>query len=327
MTLIILFFLACGDSPEQTTSTTTSTTVTATTAISSTTWTTDETWTMGELAGPCLEDGSDRIGGFEIAHWDKFSTVTGNVASGVLPTAILDPKEEGSECMLFKKDYPFCDPGCEAGFVCDDFGECIPYPTNQSLGSVAVHGLLASLTLEPDGSNYYWDTAVPFPMFYAGDLISIEAAGDEIEGFTLRSIGVDFLEFDSVDWVIVEGEDLHISWISSPNANRVVFDLNVDQHGNSPVSMICDTPDDGELTIESNLLDTLMLYGVSGFATATARRQVADSVHLDAGCVDLLALHHVNGNLLVKGHTACTSDEDCPKGEHCEVAINTCVDD
>ena len=41
----------------------------------------------------------------------------------------------------------------------------------------------------------------------------------------------------------------------------------------------------------------------------------------------MLTYNHVDGDLTVDGHTACYSDRDCPEGQHCEVAINTCVDD
>lgn len=307
-----------------TTTTTSGSTATTTTEPTDTTFT--GTWSFEDLNGGCATDGSDRIGSFEIAHWEFFSTITGNVANGVLPAAVLDAREAGVDCQMFERSYPFCDPSCEAGYVCTDEGDCIPYPTNQSVGEVAIQGSLKPLVMTPDTSMRYWDTQIPFPYFVAGEPLLLTASGDVFPGFELRSFGVEPLAFASTDWVIVPGEDLVIDWTPSAFNNRVVFDLNVDQHGVSPVSMICDTEDDGQLVIEASLLDTLLMYGVSGFATATARRQVADSVQLDAGCVEMLTYEHVAGDLTVEGHTACYSDRDCPEGQRCEVMINTCVD-
>lgn len=319
--IYLLLLLACGQGGESSETTTTATGTTSTTAI-----TTDETWTFDELNGMCALDGSTQVGGFEIAHWDGFSTITGNVANGLLPTTVLFPRETSGDCQLFQKEYPFCDPGCGAGEVCDHNGECIPYPTNQGLGTAMITGTESPVIMEADGSNYYWDTALAFPMFNPGDLIRLDTTGGEIDAFGLRSMGVEFLTFDNLDWVIRDKENLVLSWTPSKTPNRVLFSLNVDQHGNSPVSLVCDTTDDGEISIDSGMLETLMMYGVSGFATATARRYVADSVTLEPGCVELVTYNHVDGHLSVDGHQPCFNDNDCPDGQVCDVAINTCVD-
>ena len=319
--IFLAILLACGGGSETEPTNTTSSTTTNPTTSSTT-----DTWTFDELNGMCALDGSTRVGGFEVAHWEFFSTVTGNVANGLLPTTVLFPREISGDCQLFQKEYPFCDPGCESGEVCDHNGECIPYPTNQGLGTVTLLGVTEAVVMEADGSNYYWDTQLSFPMFDAGDQIRIDTSGGDIAAFGLRSLGVEFLTFDTLDWVIREKENLTLTWTPSKSPSRVLFDLNVDQHGNSPVSLVCDTTDDGEISIDSGMLDTLLMYGVSGFATATARRYVADSVTLDPGCVELLTYHHVDGSLSVDGHQPCFNDNDCPEGQVCDVAINTCID-
>ena len=322
--IFLAILVACGGGSE---TEPTSTNTTGTNTTTTTTVTTTETWTVDELSGMCALDGSTRVGGFEVAHWESFSTVTGNVANGLLPTTVLFPREISGDCQLFQKEYPFCDPGCEAGQVCDHNGECIPYPTNQGLGTATVSGITENVVMEADGSNYYWDTQLSFPMFDAGDPIKLQTSGGDIAAFSLRSLGVEFLTFDNYDWVIRSKEDLKLSWTPSKSPSRILIDLNVDQHGNSPVSMVCDTADDGEISIDAGMLETLLMYGVSGFATATARRYVADSAMLDPGCVELLTYHHVEGNLSVDGHQPCFSDADCPDGQVCDVPINTCVDE
>jgi hypothetical protein len=65
--------------------------------------------------------------------------------------------------------------------------------------------------------------------------------------------------------------------------------------------------------------------GVSGFATAHLYRRTVDSTTLSVGCVQLTVSSYVYGKLQVTGHTACNVPPDCPEGETCDVAIQTCV--
>jgi hypothetical protein len=101
--------------------------------------------------------------------------------------------------------------------------------------------------------------------------------------------------------------------------------VNVDQHGNSPVTMVCDVEDDGQHTIPSGIITNLLEYGVSGFATFDLYRRTVDSTWLEPGCVELRIFSYMQGKLMVEGHVPCFTDMDCSDGEVCKVAINTCV--
>jgi len=285
----------------------------------------DDTWTLSDLGGSC--DSSEKVGAFEVAHWDGYATLTGNVASGVIPATILTALEEENGCRLFERENPFCDPTCDPGEVCTHDGECIPYPSNLDVGAVTVAGLSESITLTADTSGYYWDTTVGWPLFNAGDLVQMTAVGgSEVGEFSLRGLGVDDLVVGSENWEIVSGEDLEITWTPSVQESRIRLSFNVDQHGNSPVTMYCDVEDTGSAQVSGALLNTLLNYGVSGFATGTARRQTVDSLAIETGCVEMSVYHHVAAQLSVSGHTPCYSDNDCPDGQVCDVPINTCVD-
>jgi hypothetical protein len=188
-----------------------------------------------------------------------------------------------------------------------------------------VAGLEVDVALNPDATNYYWDTSVPYPLFAPSDGVLLENTGGAIGAFSLRGLGVAKMELLDDEWTIVRGESLDMAWTPGGGNGRVVAAINVDQHGTSPVTLTCTTPDDGELTIDGGLLEQLLQYGVSGFATGTVRRQSGDKVDLDSGCVDLRVYSHSEAAVSVDGHTPCVRDEDCPDGERCEVVINTCV--
>ena len=290
--------------------------------------TVDGNWTMSDLNGACSTE--DRIGGFELVHWDNpgdlFSTATGTVSNGTIPNTILEPRETDGDCQLLTRNNPFCDPPCESGQTCDHDGTCITYPAQQNIGTVTVAGLNQALTLEPDTYNNYWDTAVQYPMYDPNALVEIKTSGSDIDGFTLRGVGVEQLVLSSLNWQLVAGEDLTISWTAGATDARIIISLNIDQHGNSPVTMVCDTEDDGEEAVPAALVDILINYGVTGFATGTIRRRSADRVDLDAGCAELLVYSHINAQLSVSGHTPCTSDADCEDGQECDMATQTCVD-
>ncbi len=285
----------------------------------------DGGWTLDDLNGACGYD--DHVGTFELAQWDTpgdgFSSVTGNVSDGVIPTTILFNVASDGDCVLWQKVNPFCKQTCESDEACNHEGECIPYPINQDVGEVDIAGLTTSVTLSPDSFNNYWDTSVEHPLYTPGEPITVAAEG----AFELRGLGVDTLLVEDADWLVQTDQDMAVTWTPGSAEARIVISFNIDQHGNSPVTMICETDDDGEASIPAELLEQLLAYGISGYASAWIRRRTADSVEVEWGCLDLLVYSHVAVDMTVEGHTPCSTDYDCPKGQHCEMKTQTCVDD
>ena len=271
-----------------------------------------------------------RLGGFIAGNYetDVYSTVSGSVAEGVIPLTVLQPKEKVDGCQLLQKINPFCDPSCGAGELCQHDETCIPYPENKSVGTVTFSGLNteAPIVMEPK-NNMYFDTTVSYPVYSAGASIKVEATGDQLEGFVLEAKGVPSLEVPDRYWSMEDGEPLQFSWSpAEETVGEIYFSLNVDQHGNSPVTLFCRLEDTGSHVVAASLVSTMLSYGVSGFATADLYRRSVDTVELAEGCVDLHVLSHVQGMLSVEGHTACFSDNDCPEGQVCKFLINTCVE-
>jgi hypothetical protein len=278
---------------------------------------------------------NSRIGHFQVTHDEFYAAVTGTVASGVIPLTILQPVLESGDCVMLQKVNPFCDPPCGGGDLCEHDGSCIPYPANQNLGTVSISGLLKDpLTMEPNASDYYTDVAVPFPLFNPNAQVDLVAEGNELEGFALRAWGlpnvmlpIDPSTDETVIWEMESGTPLTVEWDAEPGPWRMIVSLNVDQHGNSPVTMFCDVEDTGSAVIDAALIDTLLGYGVSGFATADFRRTTVDSLQLgDVGCVQMSVESLMLGKLTVAGHVPCKFDPDCPVGYVCEMAIETCVE-
>ena len=92
-----------------------------------------------ELRGPCAL--ADRVGGFSVAMEEIYTAFSGSVADGVVPVTVLEQVGGEGDCVLLRRNNPFCDPPCSPGQTCDFDGSCIPYPVNQDVGTVSVSGL------------------------------------------------------------------------------------------------------------------------------------------------------------------------------------------
>lgn len=285
---------------------------------------TGESWGIEDLGGVCPPDGSTRVGGFQISHTPDFPTLAGNVTNGVVPSDVRTLSTTEGDCTLFQKEPLLCSPSCGAGETCDFDGTCIPYPTNQGLGTVTIVGTTEPVTMEPTGLDTYWD-ALAYPLFAPDAAMVLSASGDEVEAFTLRGLGVSEMVQGEPEWRVVEGEPLTITWEPGTGEHEVFASMNIDQHGISPAVLECVFADTGSGTVPAELLASFVRYGVSGFATGLLRRRTADSVTTSMGCVDLVVSSDVVPEVTVDGHWPCFVDRDCPDGYTCDEPLNTCI--
>ncbi len=253
------------------------------------------------LDGPCPME--KKIGLFEVAHRELYSAVTGQVADGVIPLSILQEAEREGSCRLMRKVNPFCDPPCTNGEICDHDDQCVLFPTNRNAGEVRITGLKTQVAMEPNSVNSYQDTTVSSPPFESGSPIILAASGAEIGSFILDGVGVAPLEMDDPKWVMKDGDALRICWIPGKGQGRILATFNVDQHGNSPVTMFCDFEDTGSAAVPAGLVSELIEYGLSGYANGHLYRQTVDSVEIVEGCVELVVFSHVQAELTVDGFT------------------------
>lgn len=278
------------------------------------------------LRGACPQE--TRVGGFELALEAEYTAFSGSVADGVVPITVLEPVGEGGGCTLLRRNNPFCDPPCQPGTTCDFDGACIPYPTNHSVGTLTLAGLAqGEVTVKPVMPTFdYFSTMLEHPAFAAGAAIELAASGGDYPAFTLRGEGVAMIEPGADALEMRDGEPLTVAWGAGAGAGagEVRVELNIDQHGNTPVRLVCEAEDTGSLTIPAALISQLIGFGISGFPSVQYYRQTVDSVELPPGCVEFAVRSHRQTLLSVAGHIPCDSQGDCPDGQVCDLPVQTC---
>ena len=266
-------------------------------------------------------------GEFIIEAYDNYSIVDGQASNGVVPATVLELAAAEGDCRLLKRNNPYCDPTCGPGFTCDFDGTCVVYPEAQDLGSVRISGLVEDVVMEPLAPTYqYFNTKLAHPAFLPGALVEMVTTGGAFAPVMLHAVGVDLLEPTSLLWEVAAGSALAVSWDSPVGAVRSSVDLslNIDQHGITPVTLQCSFQDTGTAVVPASVLDALFAFGVSGYPSANLARRTVDSAPLGEGCIDLALGHEVLVDVTVGGHTPCGSTADCPDGQECNLAIQTC---
>jgi hypothetical protein len=242
-----------------------------------------------DLAGPCSDD--SRLGAFEVTDTGTYSKIFGEVRNAILPAQVPEIESVDGDCRLIRRPNPFCDPPCGGDQTCSGEGECIPYPASLDLGRVQLRGLASCYNLEPRSpGNTYFAVDVPHPAAPAGQVVELAAPAASIGAMSLHGIGVESLPVGNPDFTVRPGEPLPVSWPTPADAThaRITFSVNVDQHGIAPVTIQCDTADDGALEVPVSLIDLMFANGQSGFPSGTLQRRTVDSQAVQGGCVELL---------------------------------------
>ena len=271
---------------------------------------------------------SDR-GGFIVAAYEDYSIVDGRVADAVVPMTVLEELDVEGDCVLYRRNNPHCEGGCEPDETCDFNGECLPYPQDQDLGHVTVKGLSADVGMDPGTPGaHYFDTSLPHPGFEADALVRLDSSGVYGEQ-TLFGVGVETLVLGESVWTLNGGSQLHVSWEPPVGLARgeVVLRANIDQHGTSPASVVCVFEDDGTGVVPASMVTALVDAGVSGFPSGSLTRQTGDRVDIDGACMDFtVASPRRQDEVRVEGFTPCDEPSDCPPGQQCNLEIELCED-
>ena len=278
------------------------------------------------LAGACPM--ATDLGGFLVYAEDEQSGVQGSVADGVVPTAVLEEIASEGDCQLMRRNNPFCKPACEPGDTCDFDGNCVPYPSNQDLGTVTITGLISPVEMEPVfPGNTYYDTSLPSPPFEEGAPITLEMPGGVYGPATLYGFGIETIVPLDEEWSVEAGVDMVVHWeapAGEVSRSEIGLSLNIDQHGITPGTLLCTFEDDGEATVPAAILQTLVETGVTGYPSAALERRTQDYADLATGCMDLTVSSFSTVSVDVIGYTSCVSDIDCPKGQECNVKLQIC---
>lgn len=280
----------------------------------------------GQSGGPVFRGecaSSEEIGYFIVQHELDYSVVSGEVLDGVVPSTILTQVGQEGDCSLWQRKNPFCSPACKPGEACSQEGTCVPFPLPKSVGGVTVTGLEKAVAMSPPS---YFDTNMPHPAFTPGAAVTLTAEGADYPGFTMYGQGFAPIAIPDVTWTIKKGQPLMISWTPDSSAEfaRIRVRINIDQHGNSPVELVCELKDTGSATVPSSLIDQLLGFGITGFPSGHVSRHTLDKVTTGPGCVRFEVFSHVLGDLAVEGHIPCDASKPCPMGMACEIKTGTC---
>jgi hypothetical protein len=267
------------------------------------------------------------VGRFSVEKQADFGVVQGTVADGVVPASIPELISDDGTCQILKRKNLFCTPACVGAETCGEAGTCIPYPLQISVGTVSITGLTKPTTMEPQvPGNTYFAPDADNPPFTPGSPIALSAAGDpgKVAPFGLISIGTEPLVANP-DWAIAQGQALTMTWTagSIPEA-KIAVELRIDQHGTSPLSLMCSFDDTGSATVPSTIIDQLITAGVTGFPNGRIIRRVVDKVDIEYGCVELVAGSPIIANVDVVGFTPCKNTQQCPPGQTCNLQIEQC---
>lgn len=286
-----------------------------------------DTATAGQVSLDGLCPLVERNGGFVLQVYESYSIADGAMSDGVIPITVLTESTTIDDCTLWVKPDPFCNPPCENGDACDLTDTCIPYPETQDLGVVTMTGLATEVAMEPVSPGYsYFHTSLPHPAALPGSLVTLFTGEGAYDPVKLHGFGVTDMFPGDEQWLLVDGQDLAVSWEAGPAGTRaeVTLSLNIDQHGVTPTTLRCTFADDGAGTVPTALITSLIGSGVTGFPSGTLARRTADKVAIGDACMDFEVSSPRGVDVRVDGHVPCTSDRDCPKGQSCNLPIQTC---
>lgn len=183
----------------------------------------------------------------------------------------------------------WCDPACGSGEFCNADGACEAWPGHLSAGPITLTGLAQELVLQPADVGGYVLTEEPPEELFDGDLVRIDAPGAELGAFSVAARVPAALDadLDCTDLIRDDG-DVRITWTPGEPGDRVRLQTAAIGHGgNGHSEVMCETADDGELVVPTNILGVgSASYGFEAVLTRFSRAGVplgAGEVRLEVG--------------------------------------------
>jgi hypothetical protein len=221
-----------------------------------------------------------------------YSTVVTASFSHSEPEIYQERTRSGS-CRQLAAEPGFCTEPCE-GYSLGS-GECVPWATRLSAGTLTVTGLAQPMTIEPTPEALYAAYAQQ-PLIQPGGQITASAPGAELGAFELAVRGPRPLVVSNREQLALEqGEPLRIEWAPSDDpAARIRLWL-ISDYGHGPVHpavIHCDAPDTGLLTIPADWVDWLRdpsHWGCGDCFESTMARYTRATTEVDGTPVELRA--------------------------------------
>lgn len=283
--------------------------------------------TPGERAGGTL-------GRFTVTLTQEsadYATLDGKIYAAPVPSRVgwTETATDG-DCRLIEPEVPSCAEACEPPTFCiADDNRCGQEPPTVSVGEVTVFGLTTlgmtpSITLAPlnpttNAYNATGDAALEYPPFTPGAEVVLHADGGALEAFDIGAVGIESLSLDGEEPLPFTGEEnVLVSWQpGSVDAASIEATVDVSFHGGTKGQILCDTDDDGELSVGRDLVTQLIELGVAGFPQVMLTRRSSSFANV--------ATHHVEFNIVsrrtrllsIPGVESCVDDDQCDEGQVC----------
>lgn len=282
-----------------------------------------------------LGDAGTLVGTFQLLHLVTepvgSASLVGKIYDGPSPQSLvweLDTKD--GDCELQTPRVPFCATPCGGSAVCVENDTCQAYAASKPVGTVHVSGVLTTsvttFDMSPIVNGYQPPASVTLavPPFADAAPVTLVADGSaSVIPFTLTSSGVAPFTLTSTGLTLISGSPLELTWApgSTSTAARVKVKLDISHHGGTRGQVLCDTDDDGALSLSGALVTKLINLGVAGFPTIVVRRQKVGSTLVAAGRVDLLVGSELEQAVGIPGLTSCTADTDCTTPQTCQTDL------
>lgn len=286
----------------------------------------------GVDAGSGSADAGQVIGTLQILHtvsqFGDSSSFFGKLYDGPTPaTTIFSVDQTDGDCRVETPRVPFCATPCGGSAACVEDNVCQAYPTSKNGGTIHVTGLLVGggvtpFDMTPINNGYQVPASVTLsiPPFTDGAPLGLEVAGSSaVPAFTVSGQGVAPIALSQMTYPLAPSTALDLQWTagSSATAARIEVEIDISHHGGLRGQILCDTADDGSLTIGAGLTTRLINLGVSGFPTMVVRRVKKSST----GKVDFKVVSSTEVSLTIPGLTSCTDDSECPMGQTCQTDL------
>lgn len=269
------------------------------------------------------------FGAFQVTLEEKggYTSVLGRMYDGPYPPSwFFEEIAASGSCRLYKRIFPFCDPGCGGSGVCVKDDSCQPYPSALDIGTVTVSGFRTndgktSFSMDPLNKNYQY-TSIAFPPCNEGDVITLSAAGSSsMSGFTLNIKGISPLTLLNDTINLIDGQPIDLRWTppTVTGISTIFVLIDVSFHGGTKAKIECDVADNGSLTIPAALLDNLKTFGIAGYPKLEISR-LATSTDTSAK-VKIVIESKVAKTLYIPGLKYCSGNGECPEGQTCESNI------
>jgi len=247
----------------------------------------------------------------------------------VPPVDIFKEQMVSGQWKLYKKYSPYCED-CSSENVCVADDSCMAEPNAYSVGNVTLTGMKSggeplTYVSEPGDRAFDYQITSPYPDFppaNEGDTITFSAAGKgSVEPFTMKVPCISPLIVLNDEILLENGKDIVLNWEPPKVAgiSTISIRINLSYHGGTKGEILCETEDDGSVTIPGAMLDKLKSYGTAGYPCVYITRQ-AVAVHEGAKAKATVECT-ITKMLTIPGEISCSGDATgngvCPQGTTC----------